>query len=359
MVKLDSTRILLPRNSINPDLSYFKMKVETDPQKQSGSLIELNPRETKVYSLPKELLPYGWKNLQLRSDGWLLETSAKVLKEDYLSGISLNTIERVFDPLHDLEKSKILTFDNRDIIQDANVFTCDCTETLDIKKNTIVDSLNAIKVIYSNYKFKCEAYPNESLVFKHSGSTVKERLVLYDKIVELKKYPKDRYMKPIVQNMIDQPFDYLRVETNIRSFKDIRKKFDLRDSVNAPKLIDILNSKEKPTLDIFDKIITPSITKESLLFQKDEIERFKHLEKISKFFSVYGIRTVLYEFDLDLNRVREYLINTLGYSKSSVSKHMIQLKNELLEIRLSQSKKNDNNLIELVNIIRERLRKVA
>jgi hypothetical protein len=69
----------------------------------------------------------------------------------------------------------------------------------------------------------------------------------------------------------------------------------------------------------------------------------KNIKDITKYFKSITILKLLYEYEFDLSKVRNCLINDLGFTKSSVSKQMNIINDLLIEIIIFYKEKADSN----------------
>lgn len=348
MVKLDSVKLSIPRDLISGNSEKLIQKTTILPPQTE----EDRERVLVSESIPKSLLPYGISSFQGNQSEWLVELSSKVLKENYLLGISKDTIENVFDSFDELEKKGLIKKEDK-LMDHTSVYKCDITETISLPHGTIKPTLDSFSFLYSNNRFFCKDYGKESLVFQHTGSSVNERLILYDKVYDLGRFKKDEILTDIRNKLLDEQKDFLRVETNIRKFSDIRKYCNLKKSLFPPKLKEILDSKEKPVLRMFDKIL--SGRKSNSWFNEIEtIKRLSSSEKISDVITISGIHYLLEEHDYDLNKIRKRF-QSLGLSPSSISKQMIHFYNESTLQKTKNNKSNLDTLFSYIDVVRSQL----
>jgi len=173
----------------------------------------------------------------------IVQASAKVLQEEYLKGISLNTIERFHRNLNPFIKCSV-----NDI---ANAHTLKVDITKNCYFNSREEKENAIystKLCKSNIAFKVDDYTDkkESIVFTGRQATYKNRQIYYNKEKELN-LKHNEWIKFILESNNTKDIDkILRVEQNITNIAQIRKA--IKQEKGQVKLIDILKSKENPIL---------------------------------------------------------------------------------------------------------------
>ena len=354
MIRLDSLKIKFPLNSdFQLNLSDCVRKEITYPEKPNPNQLidkpEKIPLNIITHEIPKSDLPFGVKSITQKMNEVEVELSAKVLGSNYFDGINIDTINQVWDSLGSIPQA---TF-NESLIHQAMILRCDNTYTLPVSKpiQTIIQTL---KVFPTNHKYQVNDFKNESLIYKHKGSSKRERLILYDKLVELGSDKSNKDFFDSISKSIDASKNYLRIECNISKFSDMKDLFNVPSvAYSGIKLIDALNSKENPTLKVYNKIMSANNCDTQIdLFQVSEVEYYRKL-KPSQFIDLHGIRNILFKFSNNPNRVREYFLNVLGYNKSVVSKIMKDFISEVARIESSQ---NNESIFEVVQEIREMLK---
>lgn len=354
MVRLDSTKLKIP-------LGWFGVKVEdctrvevTQPISKDTLNLEKTPKTTTTYHIPKSNLSKGIKSLIAGDQGLSIELSAKVLRANYFEGININTIEQVWESLREIDQ---LTLDSGSI-EKTSILRCDSTHTLPIEETQPISSiLSALSVVPTNLRYSTKDYKGESLIFHHKGSSKRERLILYDKLVELRKDKDAKFVSDVLTKVVSNS-GYLRVETNISKFVDLKDLFKVSSiPYEGIYLLDALNSKENPTLKIYDKIMSANqstSTQLEFFFDKDEIQYFKSLSP-SKFEKQVGRSTILKGFQGDIQKIRVYLLDVLEYKKSVVSKMIKEFQAEKVRLE-NKGTENPTYLFEVVDQIRELLK---
>jgi hypothetical protein len=355
MVRLDSLKIKFPLSSdFQLNLNDCIRKEITYPEeKQNPNHLIDNPVKIPLniitYDIPKSDLPYGVKSITQKMNEVEVELSAKVLGSNYFDGININRIEQVWDTLNTIPQ---IVLDHA-IIEQAMILRCDNTYTLPVSKS-IQSIIQILKSYPSNHKYQVNDFKNESIVYKHKGSSKRERLILYDKLVELGSDKNNKDFFDSIFKSLDASKNYLRIECNISKFSDMRDLFNVSSIPKSGiRLIDALTSKENPTLKVYNKIMSANNCDTEIdLFQVSEVEYYKKL-KPSQFIDLHGIRNILFKFDNNPNKVREYFLNVLGYNKSNVSKIMKDFISEVARIESSQ---NNQSIFEVVQEIRDMLK---
>lgn len=338
-IQLDSIKLAIPGECCSINLEEWD-KHTIQKAKVIGIFDSPGSISTK-YSLSSEI-PQGIKSLIFASNTLQVELSAKVLGSDYLQGISETTIERVFENIEKVPSIKL----SKDSFLSASVLRVDCTKTIEIEKKSIPGVLQSLKLAHSNGKFLLSDVKGESIIFKHMGRSIRERVIFYDKKIEL-----SRASNKGIRGLLTLPGDkdLLRVESNISTYKDIRERFKVRsERFQGISLMGVLQSKENPILYLYDKIMTLP-ENDSFLFYKSEIEQYRAL-KPSEFVDTVGYKTLINNFR-NIEEIRDYLLNQLYYNKSIVSKMIKKI--NLLKLKTSINK--DSNVLQVVELIRQKI----
>ena len=354
MVRLDSLKIKFPlSDSFQLNLENCIKKEVTYPLEQPNPNHLINPVKIPLpvttFEIPRGDLPRGVKSIVQKRNEVEVELSAKILESRYFEGININTIDQVWDTLNTIPQ---VVFDDS-LMDQAMVLRCDNTYTLPISKS-IPSILSTLKVYPSNHKYQVNDFKNESIVYKHKGSSIRERLILYDKMNELGSDKNNKEFFDIISKGLDLSKNYLRVECNISKFSDMKTLFNVKSvAYSGVRLIDALESKENPTLKVYDKIMNANNSDTQIdLFQEIEVEYYKKLQP-SQFLRLHGIKNILFKFDYNTNRVRDYFINVIGYNKSVVSKIM---KDFAQEVARYETNRGDVSIFEVVQEIRDLLK---
>lgn len=222
---IDSIKIKLPAEICRPDLSKFA-KVTTS----------IGEAESVYYQAKNVMSGLNAIYYRPESNQVILQTSAKILGEDYKKLISLDTIEQYFK---NIEKTGYIYFDVNDCINEGEVLTVDFCNNL--KVGDVQSHLTALSCVSSS-KFSTLPFVGRGddkgkngIVFRGNFISKKVRAIAYDKERE----SKDKQFK-----------GYLRLESNFTSFKTIREAVK-----GSNMLVDCLTTKEQPNLRLFQKII--------------------------------------------------------------------------------------------------------
>lgn len=355
MVRLDSLKIKFPllSDSFQLNLEGCVRKEITYPIEKSNPENLINPVKIPLpvttFEIPRGDLPRGVKSIIQKRDEVEVELSAKVLGSNYFDGININRIEQVWETLNTIPQ---IVLDHA-IIEQAMILRCDNTYTLPVSK-PIHKILSTLKVYPNNHKYQVNDFKDESLIYKHKGKSIRERLILYDKMRELGSDKNNKDFFDAISKGLDTSKNYLRIECNISKFADMQSLFNVpKKAYSGIRLIDALNSKENPTLKVYNKIMSANNCDTQIdLFQEGEVEYYKKLQP-SQFLRLYGVRNILSKFQNNPNNVRDYFLNVLCYNKSVVSKIM---KDFTIECARMESMQSDLSIFEVVQEIRDMLK---
>jgi len=180
-----------------------------------------------------------------------LEVSAKILKENYLKKISVDTIEQVF---REIEKYGVLRFiDVNKAIENACLFRCDFAKDLKLSENPNLYVFELKRAVNKMSKRKWnieEGKGNTSVVFKEKKKRNRLRTIFYNKEVEMLRG--EEFKRLGIE--IEAFKNVLRYEINARSFENIRKLTGIQKKGEV-KLLDVLNSESNPWLDVFRSLV--------------------------------------------------------------------------------------------------------
>lgn len=189
--------------------------------------------------------------------------SAKILGNDYREGITMDTIPEVVDILNEVGGMNI----TRDgILNKSTMRVFDNTYNIDLdEKDSVGEYIKSLQFgCVGNYKLGVTNYGAESMELRLS-TKVKNRMIFYNKEVELRTHSKDFIKK---HNIIDEFKDTLRVEYNLTTMDKMRQAFLLGSS--KVRLTDILSSKENAVIKNFARFVDVK-TSEKLLFDYDTL----------------------------------------------------------------------------------------
>jgi hypothetical protein len=256
MIRLDSIKILAPIQALNDvDFSAFN-----HTQKSQKGI-----KTSDVYSADN--LNFGVNRIAIdnKANNVTLEVSAKALKNDYSEGININTFEQLIDSIN---TTKIVKLDAGVIYNAGELLKCDVTDNVkvDYSGQNFYSDIAAIPL---PNKYEITSYnrrTNKGVVFAGKQKSFKERLILYDKIIELHSNRKGKdFLNSIDKAKVFKDFkNTVRTETN---FTQLRK---IREYLGSNKIQDVLSSDAKVNYKVFDKITKQANTEVLHLFDQYE-----------------------------------------------------------------------------------------
>ena len=178
----------------------------------------------------------------------ILEFSAKTLGANYLDGITLNNIEKVFTRIEDAN----IKLDIPGTIDTAILHKIDITDNLHLSA-TVKDYIKALSLCRLNSKYEVFEYTSQTVIFKKKVKTsrYKERLICYDKYSEITSDNTLR-TKGYFGKLVSDSTNLLRVESNLTSHHAIRKQLNIE---GAPLLTNALQSDQKVNANLLDRIL--------------------------------------------------------------------------------------------------------
>lgn len=230
----------------------------------------------------------------------ILQSSAKILGDNYLQGISINTIEQAVHEMNKIAGGKII-LDVNEVIEQGRFLSLDTTNNLQVSKD-VYSYLEALKAYQASSKFKMSFHNqkgNQGVVYAGSQKSFKERMILYNKYIELREKPENRDFLQTVSNptkFLNDCKQVLRVEQNSVQIRKIRERMGVRDT----SVLSVLSSPMKPNYNLLTKILKGA---EQLdLF--DDLDRFSKFSDFEKF---KGQQTIIRECGYDLDMIESLM----------------------------------------------------
>lgn len=322
------------------DESLFNTKLKLDDH---GQVIS----ETFVLqNTPKQSI-FGLSECNIVGDKLDLKFSGKILGDDYFEGITLDTIPIVVKEINKVSGMNITT---NGILTESTMRVFDNTFNLELDdKDCIGDYVKSIQFgSVGNTKLLSNSYGDDSIVLRLDTTTTKNRMIFYNKLVELQKKDKEFYR---IYNT-DKFIDTLRVEMNICDLPKMRMLYDIPAHIK-PNLNMILSNKNNSLLKQFTRFVDTK-TSQQILYSIDTMKNMEYKDKREmheKFF-------LEYHYDLfkgDIGKIFElykdqYSDNRVPYrQKTTITKLLKEY-----EIR-KVSKKNKSNYTKKFNEIHKKL----
>jgi len=241
----------------------------------------------------------------------------------------------------EVNKYSPITVNPGQAIEESRVLSMDCTNNLKVSRDPInyISALNQIRI---NNKYNVTDYRepgNKGIVIAGKQKTFKERMIFYDKILEInrdKALKKESYFI----NLQGQHTNVLRIESNFTSFAKIQEYTE-----TSTLLKDILNSNENPNLKLFDKITKPNKGIQLYL----ELGKFAGmtLHEIEKRIGMEGIIKLC---NYDINLVIQF-IKDKREKKTNNSKVIQNYRNVLAEVIPGTQLALNNEMIKELRLI--------
>jgi hypothetical protein len=265
---------------------------------------------------------FGISNSRINNTGKIVvELSAKILKNDYLSGITTNTHFKLYERL-----SELFTFTSYEDFKN-NVYTnkVDVTKNIYLGDGTnVTNYLSKIALHFNNHnKFNMNVYSNRNVTFQGKAKKLQFYTTFYNKHLEVTSSKKRSEVLKYVQ--LQDFTGLLRCEVKCKSRNEIYNIFSKKDYKLPIKetdefgrtflLIDILN--QLNTTEVFKKILNrytssftnvPSIKKDIVSIIQDKEITLKNIKDyvfylvMSEEFSDKQIRKILREKKCNLSR---------------------------------------------------------
>ena len=292
MIRLDSTHIELPLYGVH-SFTRESFTLETS-ETLPGVFIK------DRHELRKDIHAVGINNIALDqiNETAKFRISAKLLHDDYFDGINIHNIERV---VHSINQSGIIRVCPDIFINEGRVFNVDETHNVDMGQVLTenwqgISSELAVSVL--NPKFQPNVNNtrrNQGITFKGNQTSQKNRLIMYNKALELKKAGNRLFMASLKRPMLllERAQHQLRCELNMTDFKFIRDRFN----VDSLKLADILTASGQPIVDMMDKITMPGTMNQLELILKSEYTGWD-------FFMMHGIENIIRLAEYDETKIK-------------------------------------------------------
>ena len=339
MLRLDSIKILAPMDTlIEYDTKHFKEKKEVE----NGLLMS--------DTLTTQNIDFGFNRFVIdkKANNLVIEVSAKLLKDDYAQGINIDTFEQV---ISNINASKRVKIDASMIYSKGQLLRADVTDNIKMDTYKGSDLYTDLACIPLQPKYDITPYGKATanrtgLVFKGKQKTFKERVILYDKSIELQSTALgNAFLNSINRSKLLNSFKHTyRVEGNFTQLKTIRKY------IGSNQLSDVLASNEKVNYKLFKKITSCANINTLTLFDKYEGMTWRAIKERQ------GIEGLINSAEYNWQYI-EMLIRK--YNGSNYRRERIKFKkvfNELINSKLKHSDIKTNTsvidlfLTELLNV---------
>lgn len=336
MVRIDSNKIEAPLYLLTDyKKGSFRQKFDTDHE--TGDIVS-----SSIYA---NSLGLGIKNVTINERKGLfhLETSAKVLGDQYREGINLNTIERVLD---EVNKTGIVSINKNEFIEIGKFLRLDVTDNIKIegaKDGDIVDSLMALK---SNMKYQVTPYKkqkNYGAVFNGTAKTFRERVIFYSKMHDIRKDKK--LLDAVPYNHLEKEFSKVwRVESNMAEFRKIREHLGVLDT----GIQSVLNSTAKVNYNLFKKIQKHELQLE--LFCLDDPTK-----SMGDVIKDWGYRYIIEHCCYDIHIIESILLKKCKGRNGQFYRERAEFEKRITRMLTEQNMDATNMQTPLIKIIEELL----
>ena len=334
MQQFDTLTLAIPKKAIKGiNEPKFALTTQTDC---------LTGATSDKYQLKSSNCPTGISKLIWNTNADILLTySAKVLNDDYLTGITKENWHRGIDALTD-----IIEVDTDMIYNDAIIHRADSTNNIWLKdigtdQKTICTSLLSAK---ANDRFKEYSYNKKTqkgIEFRGT-QTEKNRIIIYSKHLDLLKYQNKDFLKSLSNptKVYNDAEKQLRFEVNHTHFKSLRNRFD----VETNSLKNLLNSSAPVNHNFLKKVLSTKDIKQTRLF--DEYLNFNN--DAFAFIEYKGLQSIIKELNYADQTIKEFFKNMFP-DENTFKYHWYRKKNSIkniMEFMQSQRFKIDASLTD-------------
>jgi hypothetical protein len=246
MVRLDTLKLEIPQEAI---LGMDEAKTYLTSQTDCSTGVITNFRQFKA-----EALPIGFNQLKTKDGGsWHLTLSAKALKDDYLDGINLNTLEVALANL-----GSCLEIDLQALMNiNPKVHRFDTTDNVPLamldgsSHKAVVDAL-AISTSNSFFDAKRHGGQRQMGIVIQGRQEAQNRLIAYAKHLDLARAKNKSFLMACnnPQALVKASAKQIRVEVNHSNHQSIKQRLN----IGEVRLAEVLNSRALVNHDYLLKI---------------------------------------------------------------------------------------------------------
>jgi hypothetical protein len=224
MICLDSIKIKTPIDCVEIEgLSNIGSNRKFDSISRNGILEKsiLNEKEK----------PIGFKSATIDHMGnnLILELSAKILLDNYLKGICINTIEQMF---YSINKYLGIVINLEQALNNSDILRTDVTVNVPFEMELFPELKNWMHSAFMNVNYQVTNYQkpnNKGLVVTGLYISKKDRIIFYDKGEEISRNTKAnktfaRHVNDFPK-LINQAKNIVRQEINLTTHKQMRSNF--------------------------------------------------------------------------------------------------------------------------------------
>ena len=237
----------------------------------------------------------------------VMSLSAKCLGDNYLAGISLDTLPQVVDAIN---RTGAVCLDFDSFFSDSEVLLCDVTQNVAVtNKPETLKSIAYISTGYARAVYPMHGSVVQTVRFQKPVVTAKlrDKQTHYDKFSELKTATNKNFLNSLSNPnaLLRSAVNVIRVESNETTFAGIKKAFGISDT----KLASVLTSSKNVNYERFSRIEStgeqPEIFGEVLNLARVSKERGI---KLPQFYKQYGMFSLVKDCAGDSELIRAFLI---------------------------------------------------
>ena len=253
----------------------------------------------------------GINIIEVKSDIVRFDVSAKILLDQYSSGININTIERVFDMLN---KTNIIKLNSNDL-SDYKVHKCDFVANF-ITNKPHQDYYNALNIIYNpryrNAMYEKICKTGFAFIGQQTGSN--KYMKFYDKWKELHQSYNKRFVETVgMHNLVNYFEDAIRIEFRAITHQQIRTY----SGIDSNSLHSLLLSNDNPLYKIFCEILRGNSIKNNQLQLLGNISTIKNVEDvIQQFGSIVWLNMFGNDTGRALSPIKQVLKATVPHTSN-------------------------------------------
>jgi len=351
MIRLDTLKLGASPDALRDfDRKAFnKTNALDDNDNITASWFRLKNEREIENGLNKKL---GITSIGLRENEIQIEMSAKVLRKDYAELINKNNIGQVLD---NVNATGLIEIDKNEFMDSAQVYKCDVTSNLPVTKPSAV-YLRDIEILGTKRKYDLKDCKT-GFVLVNKAKTVNERLIAYDKGVELSK--KIKWNKEIKKHINPNDFNNVfRIESNFVDYPTMRKYFHFQkhnlDIIRLKekgviRLSDVLLSDANPNYEMFNKMLSEEVDIAPVLLV-EMLDSGVNLKKIER---TIGRIEIIKHCDYNIMNIKRLIKSIAG--DGSIYRHlreyeMIMKQMRGFELRKLASYNNINEARELLKV---------
>jgi hypothetical protein len=286
-MRIDSNTIQVPCDAVN-FIDYSNPYLIHNRPTKNGEVIK------DAYIVSSKDLPVGVSGLTIDNirQQISINTSAKLLNNQYLDGINTNTYAQWIDSINglgliDIDKYKTFEQGIFQKIDTTNNIDLSSLYNLDNQWNEVLGYLEVAKL---NERFSIDDYyskHNQGIAYR-GNQKEKNRLIMYRKYLDLLKSDNKGFL-----NSINRPVEFLnstknilRVESNHTTFKAIRTRLN----INSNTIQDVLTNGVNPNPKMLDKITQPHRENQLLMVFNEYSPDNYNLDEVIK---LEGIKNII------------------------------------------------------------------